>query len=244
MSLSSRQGAGARAEHHAAEQHGYGIPYHWAMGAFYRSVNDLIGDRVSSVVHGRFVLEMGCGDGYMTAHLARDAERVLGFDVSERAIAFARLIVRDPHVEFAVGRAGEIERFARRLERVEVIASFEVIEHLATEERRAFLATSRELLAARSGTLVLSTPNGARRRGHPMNPHHSHEFEPEELRAELLGAGFRDPRISGVYLQPPWPQFTEHVADTVPFRSLFRALARAGEGRPDRCRTLLSTCRA
>ncbi|MFL5766700.1 MAG: class I SAM-dependent methyltransferase [Actinomycetota bacterium] len=187
---------------------------------------------------------MGCGDGYMTARLAQVAERVFGFDVNERAIAFARLIVRDSHVEFAVGRAREIESFARRLERVDVIASFEVVEHLAAEERRAFLTNSRELLAATSGTLVLSTPNGAHRRGHQMNPHHSHEFEPEELRAELLGVGFREVQISGVYLQPPWPRFTEHVADTVPFRSVFRQLARAGEDRPERCRTLLSACRA
>jgi 2-polyprenyl-3-methyl-5-hydroxy-6-metoxy-1,4-benzoquinol methylase len=224
------------------DQHAYDIPYHWAMGAFYRSVNDAILDRVAPLLVDYFVLEAGCGDGYMTAGIARTAKRVLGFDLSERAVAFAELIVRNPNVEFTVGRAQDIASLAKGLDRTDAIIAFEVIEHLSDSERMSFLRSSRLLLEETSGVLVLSTPNG-RRQARKANPHHAHEFTPEELRTVLLEAGFKQPTITGVYLQPPFSRWAEHFADTVPFRALFRWLTRAGSGRPNLCRTLLSVCR-
>ena len=230
--------------HPEEHQHPYDIPYHWAMAPFYRYVNDVLASRVTPSVAGRAVLEMGCGDGYMTARLAEHARRVFAFDLSERAIAFAELIVRRPNVAFGVGMARDIAQMAGRLDgEVDVVASFEVVEHLSVAERDAFLAGAREVLKA-GGSLVVSTPNGARRAGHVMNPHHAHEFTPRELRALLLDAGFADVQMSGVYRQPPWPHRLEHFANTVPFRAGFRRLARAGSANPGACRTLLAVCRA
>lgn len=46
------------------------------------------------------VLELGCGEGHQSVHLASICDRLVGIDVSERAIGRAR--VRLPHAEFRV----------------------------------------------------------------------------------------------------------------------------------------------
>jgi 2-polyprenyl-3-methyl-5-hydroxy-6-metoxy-1,4-benzoquinol methylase len=236
----AHQNAGDPVDH----QHPYDIPYHWAMGRFFQYVNRLAVDRVAPFLDGRTVVEMGCGDGYLTAQLSRHAKTVFAFDLNERAIAFAKLIVEEPNVTFSAGRAQDLVALSRaNLDtKPDVVATFEVAEHLSPEELDAFLAGAREVLGA-GGSLVLTTPNGARRPGHKLNPYHAHEFTTAELRGILSAAGFADVRIQGLYLQPPWPERLEHFADVAPFRRGFRWLARAGADRPDACRTLLATCR-
>ena len=227
----------------SAHQHDYDLPYHWTGGAFYREVARAAAERVAPTVRGRRVLEMGCGDGFLTAQIAPLAERVHAFDMSGRAVAFARLIVRAPNVSFSVGRAQELATMATHLGgEVDVVASFEVVEHLSPQERDAFLVASSELLGPRKGSLVLTTPNGSKRPGHRMNPHHAHEFTPAELRELVLAAGFVDVTVQGLYLQPPWTR-VEHLAGTVPFRATFRRLARAGRDRPAWCRSLICLAR-
>lgn len=227
----------------APDQHPYDLPYHWCGAPFYRYVVEQMVERVAPLLAERRVLEAGCGDGFTTALIARSAASVHAFDINERAIAFARLIVEDPRVTFEVGGAGDVDRIAGRARGdVDVVAAFEMIEHLSADERGRFLAGCHEVLAQRGGVLVLSTPNGERS-GDQRNPHHAHEFTRGELRTSLVDAGFGNPRISGVYLQPRWERL-EHFADTVPFRAVFRALARGGASTPTRCRTLLSVARA
>jgi 2-polyprenyl-3-methyl-5-hydroxy-6-metoxy-1,4-benzoquinol methylase len=208
------------------------------MSAFHRYVVETAVARVARFLQGRTVLEMGCGDGFVTDLLARHAQRVHAFDINPRAIAFARMIVEDPHVTFEVASAGQLASAAERVgATVEVVASFEVIEHLDAGELDAFLSQARQVLTPSNGRLILTTPNGARR-GSGRNPHHAHEFASAELSGALASAGFHDVRVSGLYLQPPWVRL-EHVANTIPFRAPFRALARAGSGRPSMCRTLV-----
>ena len=235
-------------DHHdepADHQHPYDLPYHWAMGRFYQYVVQVAAERVAPVLRGRTVLEMGCGDGYMTAQIARHARSVFGFDLNQRAIAFAEMIVRDPNVSFVVGRAEDVTEIAAGMqEPPDVVASFEVVEHLSAEERNAFLDAARGILLPRNGRLVLTTPNGSRRPRRRMNPHHEHEFTPLELNEVLTAAGFENVRIEGLYLQPPWPHLIEHYADIVPFRALFHRLARGGADRPGACRTLICVCSA
>lgn len=222
----------------APAQHAYRLPYHWCMSPFHQYVVRQAVERVAEVLQGRSVLDVGCGDGFATALVARHARTVHGIDISERAVAFAHMIVEEPHVTFEVGAAGDLERLAPRP--VEVVTAFEVIEHLPAEELDVFLSAARTVLSETGGWLVLTTPNG-RRHGRERNPHHAREFRPEELGALIEGAGFAKVGIEGLYLQPPWAGL-EHFANTVPFRPLFRALARGGKRRPRWCRTLL--CRA
>ena len=200
-------------------------------------------ERVRPAIRGRRVLEMGCGDGFLTAQMAPVADRIFAFDMNERAIAFAELIVREPNVSSEAAARRTSPSMANHLDdEVDVVASFEVIEHLSPSERDAFLTAALAVLAPRRGSLVLTTPNGSKRPGHTINPHHAHEFTPAELRGLVRTAGFADVRIEGLYLQPPWDRF-EHFSQTVPFRAGFRRLARAGRTRPEWCRTLICVAR-
>lgn len=227
----------------APEQHAYRLPYHWCMTPFHRYVVEQAVTRVAAFIEDRTVLEMGCGDGFVTELLARHARRVHAFDINRRAITFARLIVENPNVTFEVASAADIDTMAQTAGgTVDVVAAFEVIEHLTAEELDDFLTHAHGLLALSRGRLVVTTPNGARGVS-DRNPHHAHEFTPVELAERVGRAGFGDVRLFGLYLQPPWVRL-EHIANTIPFRPVFRALARAGSSKPSLCRTLICVATA
>ncbi len=130
------------------------------------------------------VLDAGCGTGYGTATLACQARDVLGIDISAEAIAYARAHFGAENIRFAQASCTAIPAAA---ETFDVIAAFEIIEHLS--DWRGFLREARRVLAP-GGLFLVSTPNKSyyaetRRRQGP-NPFHEHEFELEEFRRELL----------------------------------------------------------
>jgi 2-polyprenyl-3-methyl-5-hydroxy-6-metoxy-1,4-benzoquinol methylase len=217
-------------------QHPYDVPYHWGMSPFFKFIATNIVERIAPCIEGKVVLDIGCGDGFTTALLSRQARRVHGFDLSPRAIKFAELIVEEPHVSFGVGRAKEVEKLAAAGKRIDVITAFEVIEHLRPDELEDFLGGCAKALEPQKGSLIVSTPNARRSSSTQQNPYHEKEFTPDELR--YLFRHFKQVHIEGVYLQPPWPRL-EHFANVVPFRALFRRLVRVGAQRPQLCRTLL-----
>ena len=66
------------------------------------------------------MLDAGCGTGENALHLASLGWPVLGFDVAETALAFARAKARDRGIEaeFVVADALQLERLGRRFETV------------------------------------------------------------------------------------------------------------------------------
>lgn len=102
-------------------------------------------------VRGQRVLDIACGEGYGTAALASaGAARVVGIDLDESACAHAR---DKYHVDARPGRAEQIPLPDGS---VDVIVSFETIEHV--EKPEVFLDECRRVLAA-GGQLIISTPN-------------------------------------------------------------------------------------
>lgn len=63
----------------------------------FRETNAFITQRMGRVGS---LLELGCGEGHQSAHLAQICDRLVGIDVSERAVQRAR--TRVPNAEFTV----------------------------------------------------------------------------------------------------------------------------------------------
>lgn len=127
---------------------------------------------------GRRVLDIACGEGYGSALLARNAQHVIGVDVSPDAVAHARsayTAVRN--VEF---REGSCTRIPLPDGSVDLVVSFETLEHIAEQE--AFLDEIARVLTL-DGVLVMSCPN---KEEYSDKRGFANEFHVKELyRAEL-----------------------------------------------------------
>ena len=127
------------------------------------------------------VLDLGCGTGYGTAHLAHFASSAVGVDLAPEAIAYA-----ESHYSTAKFLQCSAAAVPFPPASFDLITAFEVIEHLP--DWHSLLVEARRVLRA-TGLLIVSTPNQryyaeTRAKAGP-NPFHSHEFEYAEFRAAL-----------------------------------------------------------
>jgi 2-polyprenyl-3-methyl-5-hydroxy-6-metoxy-1,4-benzoquinol methylase len=137
--------------------------------------------RALGLVAGKRVLDIACGTGYGLAILSSAARQVVGVDVDAEAAQAAKLECSDG-ASVLLGDGIGLPFSAATFD---VITSFETLEHL--HQRREFLAELARVLTP-TGLLLLSTPNANYSQpvnGKPANPYHIHEYEPQELRAEL-----------------------------------------------------------
>lgn len=132
-------------------------------------------------VGGKRALDFACGSGYGSTILKEaGAMHVTGMDRSKEAIVYANSHFKAEGVEFVEGRVEDISS----LKDVEVVVSFETIEHL--EDAGSFLKVVNTLLGP-DGLFVVSTP--LRLTGtivdKPVNPFHVREWSESEFQAEL-----------------------------------------------------------
>lgn len=130
-------------------------------------------------VKGKRVLDIACGEGYGGAALGKAcAANVIGVDISENVCLHARQ-------KYGLdARPGSAENIPLAGASVDVVVSFETIEHLREPSR--FLDECARTLTA-GGRLVISTPNKNvySRPGEAPNPHHCSEMTLEEFTSEL-----------------------------------------------------------
>lgn len=133
------------------------------------------------LVHGKRVLDAGCGTGYGSACLAKSARQVLALDASGEALRVVQAEYADPKVVLLEADCG---RFPVRDASVDVVVAFEVIEHLENWEA---LITEAARVLVPHGQFVVSTPNRrySEESRHEPNPFHAHEFEYREFESEL-----------------------------------------------------------
>ena len=143
---------------------------------------------VRRFVGGKRVLDAACGEGYGAAQIAQLARDVCGIDISEEAIAHARERYSDiGNLRF---ERASVTSLPLDDASVDVIASFETIEHVSADDQVRMLAEFARVLTP-DGVLILSSPNRRRysdaRDYH--NPFHLHELYRDELE-QLLEAHF------------------------------------------------------
>jgi SAM-dependent methyltransferase len=83
--------------------------YEKIMGRFSRRLSRAFIDFTGSAP-GEKILDVGCGTGSMTAALAEpgDHAAIVGIDVSEPYVAFARARSKDPRIKFDIGDAASL----------------------------------------------------------------------------------------------------------------------------------------
>ena len=137
------------------------------------------------LARGRTVLDAACGEGYGSALLARGATKVIGIDIGAEAIAHAQSRYRAPNLSYVVASVTDLPLADGA---VDLIVSFETIEHLAAQ--RQMLAEFRRVLAP-AGVLIISSPNRPvyNEGGEVENAFHVRELDRAELKM-LLDPGF------------------------------------------------------
>ena len=162
---------------------------------------------------GMVVLDVACGLGYGTAILAAGTgvARVIGVDLSEEAVAYARdnYATLMPQVEFHSGDATQLHFLADAT--VDAVVSFETLEHLPNPDR-LLQEVSRVLKPG--GLFIGSVPNlWIDEQGRNPVPYHFHIYD--------------------------YPQFHEQVARYFESHSLYRQNAGGGWKRPQDCQLRL-----
>jgi ubiquinone/menaquinone biosynthesis C-methylase UbiE len=139
---------------------------------------------------GKVVLDAACGAGYGSAELAGVATRVVGVDVDEKAVEYARSRYGGDNVEFEAMDVAALEFDSTSFD---VVVAFEAIEHV--EDGSAFLREVARVLRP-AGTFIVSTPNAAETTERPENPFHRVEYAREDF-ARLLSQHFRIVELFG-----------------------------------------------
>lgn len=169
-------------------------------------------------VKGKQVLDIACGEGYGGAALQKvGAASVIGVDISEDVCLHARK-------KYGLdARPGSAENIPLTKTSVDVVVSFETIEHVRDPGR--FLDECARVLVDR-GSLIISTPNKNvySRPGEGRNPHHCSEMTVEEF-GSALRARFRGVRL---YTQRPrsaaWWSLRTLASDITPRMPSFARL--------------------
>lgn len=157
---------------------------------------------------GARVLDLACGRGYGSAHLAEAPDRlVVGLDRSAEAADYGRKQYASSRLRFMCADATAIPI---RSEMLDAVVAMEMIEHI--DDDKGVLAEVWRVLK-RSGLLLVSTPNklvtGIGEK--PSNPFHVREYTPDEFRA-LLGGVFREVSLYGQEVTPSFRVWQDNMA--------------------------------
>lgn len=141
------------------------------------------------------ILDVGCGTGYGTSHLAESSKNAVGIDFSRAAVRYARRNYRNSNLQF-LRMSAESLTFPDQT--FDFIISTENFEHL--RNHRANLSEMSRVLTD-GGSLLLATPNPEMFVA-TSNPYHTHEFSYQEL-LQIVQEFFSDCQICENLLAPP-----------------------------------------
>lgn len=157
------------------------------------------------------ILDLGCGNGYISAQLAALGHEVIGVDSSTDGIEAARAAysTRYPNARFHVASVYDDDLRSVVGDPVDCVVSLEVVEHLYLP--RALLTQSHAVLRD-GGLLICTTPYHGylknlaisllggwdRHWAVDWDGGHVKFFSPASLIGLAREAGFREPRIRGL----------------------------------------------
>jgi len=122
------------------------------------------------------ILDVGCGDGRFLSLLDNsEYEKMIGVDLSERAIRFAKAF--NPSIKFENCDAEELS------DEFDVVTAIEVLEHIPDKEVDRFLQIL-ESRTKKGGNTIITVPTN----NVPTNPKHYRHYDLALLKKELRSA--------------------------------------------------------
>jgi 2-polyprenyl-3-methyl-5-hydroxy-6-metoxy-1,4-benzoquinol methylase len=129
------------------------------------------------------VCDVGCGNGYGTYMLAKVAQKIIGVDIADEAISYARKNFVATNLNF---RQMDCQNLQFDNLEFDMVVSFDVIEHISNYQ--SYLSGIHRILK-KTGILAISTPNNRDNLHPPENPFHKKEFSSSEFK-QLLSKYF------------------------------------------------------
>lgn len=156
-------------------------------------------ESIRQIVRGKLVLDAACGEGYGSRILADEAEQVIGLDISEETIMRAE--AKYGQTENLVYKVGSIVELPLEDHSVDIVVSFETIEHVSEELQKSFLMEIGRVLKE-DGLLIMSTPNKKIYSDlyNYHNEFHVKEFYEDEF-VDFLKSSFKNVRLFYQYFE-------------------------------------------
>lgn len=138
---------------------------------------------VLQLVKGKKVLDIACGEGYGTEILSAEAEEMIGIDIDAGSVQRAKNKYQKENLTYLVG---DITAIPVSDHSIDIVVSFETIEHVEEIQQQQFLIEIKRVLKP-EGILIISTPNKAiySDRHQYQNKWHKKEFYKEEFQKFL-----------------------------------------------------------
>lgn len=175
----------------------FSLPYNWLKGSHTRHVRQkngiwAVAQALAGDLHGKRVLDAGCGDGWYSAKMVTAGADVVGIDYSARGVAHAQSIVQG--AEFREASITELPFDDASFDRV---FSFQVLEHLPFEQVDAGV---REIarVTKPGGMMIVSVPSTKRKMSKAHFQHFTEArlkamFEPYAASMQVVGQDRRTP---------------------------------------------------
>ena len=109
------------------------------------------------LVGGKIVLDAACGEGYGSSIVSETASQVYGLDISQETVELANKKYGGPRLSYVQGTIAELPFDDHS---IDIVLSFETIEHISEDLQIRFLNEIKRVLKT-DGLLVMSTPNKA-----------------------------------------------------------------------------------
>ena len=137
-------------------------------------------DFVNGFCINKVVLDAACGTGYGAHYLSQAAKEVIGVDISQKAIAYAREHYQKPNIKFT---AMDVCKLVFPDKYFDTVCSLETLEHLSEPEK--FISEVKRVLKE-NGVFILSTPHVKKTNYNPKNPYHKVEFSRKDFQDILV----------------------------------------------------------
>jgi len=156
-------------------------------------------ETAADMAQDKIALDCGCNIGYGAHALGAKCKKVVGVDVSQKAIDEAQRRFGSEKIAFQVVDGNRLPFEDKYFD---MVVSFHVIEHINDYE--SYLSEINRALKE-NGIAIFTTPNARIRLDpgmKPYNPFHVYEFGADDLE-ELLQKYFSQVQVRGVYASEP-----------------------------------------